>query len=431
VLDVKSNKTIWAQVLLMAALAPFFIFPAFDRIWILFIAGGWFVYKWRVCGWFFKRTVVDWAIFVVLFQVFISTLGAEDCVLVVPKVAGVVYGILVFYTVVEFVDSRKRIQAGVVVFLIGGVVLSIIGTLGMEFGEEKLDQAKLDPISSLNQKIPKINFDLPGAEEGFNPNALAGTLVLVFPALFAAAVYYGKKNKESRMIAAFFWSAAVFFLLEVWILFLTASRGSWMALTIALVFMVWIFFLIPKKKTAWLGLLMAGAAVILIFGYIAIIKTENIEAAASELESKYQRRQQAWSVGMRVINEYPLTGIGMNHVRMEPGIGYKRAHAHNHLIHTAAELGIPGLMAYLAILAGMLFMCWNVWWQSWDFWMRAMVLGLGAGQLAHFIWGMGDTITLGGKPGVFFWISLGLIAGIYNWTFYPQRHPAVIARNAA
>jgi O-antigen/teichoic acid export membrane protein len=41
---------------------------------------------------------------------------------------------------------------------------------------------------------------------------------------------------------------------------------------------------------------------------------------------------------------------------------------------------------------------------------------LGAGQLAHFLFGMGDSIPLGAKPGVLFWISLALIAGIYNYT---------------
>jgi O-antigen ligase len=187
-----------------------------------------------------------------------------------------------------------------------------------------------------------------------------------------------------------------------------------MALTFALAFMVWVYFFVPRKKVAWLGPIMAGAAVVLILGYMAIIKTKNIESAADELGSKYLRRQQAWGVGMRVIKEHPLTGIGLNHVRMEKGIGYERAHVHNHLLHTAAELGIPGLAAFLAILCGMGFMAWKVWWLSRDGWMRMTVLGLGAGQLAHFIWGMGDTLTLGGKPGFMFWLSLALIAGVYS-----------------
>jgi len=417
VLDVKKNKLIWAQVLFMAGLAPFFIFPSLDRTWILLVVGGWFVFKWKVSGRFLKRTVVDWAMFVLLLQIFISTLGAEDCVLSVPKVTGVLYGILVFYALVEFLNSKKRIKMGLVVFLVGGILLSLVGILGMESLEKKTNSAKLDFVLSLNEKIPKINFSLPRAEEGISPNAVGGTLVLVIPLFFALMIYYRRHKREEKSWALFFWSSLVFFLLEIFILFLTASRGSWMALTVALAFMVWIYFLIPKKKAVWIGPLLGGVAVLLVLGYMALIRTENIGAAADELEGKYKGRQQAWSVGMRVAKENPLTGLGMNNVRMEEGIGYDRAHVHNQMLNIAAELGIPGLMAFLAVLSGVGFMVWRVWWQSRDSWMRAVVLGLAGGQLAHFIWGMGDTITLGGKPGIVFWVSVGLIAGVYDLSF--------------
>jgi len=395
--------------------APFFIFPALDRTLILLIVGGWFVFKWKICKRFFKRTVADWAVFVLLFQVFISTLGADDLGLSLPKVAGVVYGILVFYTLVELLDSRKRIKTVLVVFLAGGIVLSLVGIFGMKVSTGKFKRAELDLILSLNENIPKINFNLPRAEEGISANAVGGTIILIIPVFFAAMIYYRKHKSEGKRWDLFFWIALVFFLLEIFILFLTASRGSWMAFTIALVFMVWIFFLIPQKKSKWIGLLLGGAALLFILGYLAAIRMENIESASKDLEKRYQERRQLWSVGMRVSKEHPLTGIGMNHVRMEEGIGYDRAHVHNQMLNIAAELGIPGLVAFLAVLAGIGFMVWRVWWQSRDSWMRAVVLGLGAGQLAHFIWGMGDTLSLGGKSGIVFWVSMALIAGVYDY----------------
>jgi len=39
----------------------------------------------------------------------------------------------------------------------------------------------------------------------------------------------------------------------------------------------------------------------------------------------------------------------------------------------------------------------------------------GQAKLAFLIFGMGDTIPLGGKNGVFFWVSLALIAAMYNY----------------
>jgi len=48
------------------------------------------------------------------------------------------------------------------------------------------------------------------------------------------------------------------------------------------------------------------------------------------------------------------------------------------------------------------------------FFIRAVVLGLGAALLAHLVYGMTDAVTLGAKPGFMFWLLLGLIAGLYD-----------------
>jgi hypothetical protein len=50
--------------------------------------------------------------------------------------------------------------------------------------------------------------------------------------------------------------------------------------------------------------------------------------------------------------------------------------------------------------------------------MRLIVLGLGCGQMAHFLFGLVDSIPLGAKVGIFFWLSIGLITAIYNFEFY-------------
>ena len=99
---------------------------------------------------------------------------------------------------------------------------------------------------------------------------------------------------------------------------------------------------------------------------------------------------------------------------MRPGIAYEKSHAHNQLLHTSAELGIPGLVAYLAILAGAMFACRRVWRIAEEGWLRSAARGLGAGQAAFFFFGMGDAIPLGAKPGIFFWVSLALIMSLHN-----------------
>ena len=41
------------------------------------------------------------------------------------------------------------------------------------------------------------------------------------------------------------------------------------------------------------------------------------------------------------------------------------------------------------------------------------MIGLGGGLLAHLIYGMTDAVALGAKPGVLFWMLLGLICGLH------------------
>jgi O-antigen ligase len=57
-------------------------------------------------------------------------------------------------------------------------------------------------------------------------------------------------------------------------------------------------------------------------------------------------------IGINIIRKYPLTGIGINQIRLIPEVGYKTARVHNQFIHTGADLGLPELISYLVILIG-------------------------------------------------------------------------------
>lgn len=156
--------------------------------------------------------------------------------------------------------------------------------------------------------------------------------------------------------------------------------------------------------------------VLFITVYLMLIGFDEIPYGTGEVRGKINIRIQLWNVGIETIGKHPVFGIGMNQIRQLPSVGYERSHVHNHLLHTAAELGIPGLVAYLAILIGAGFMCYKIWHRSNGGWMRMTALSLGWGQLGHLIYGMADSIPLGAKVGIFFWFSLAIIAAMYNYT---------------
>jgi O-antigen ligase len=67
-----------------------------------------------------------------------------------------------------------------------------------------------------------------------------------------------------------------------------------------------------------------------------------------------QIRRDFWSVGFTLIREHPLTGIGLGNFTAysysaTPGAATKHGMACNTFLEIAAELGIPGFLAYCGV----------------------------------------------------------------------------------
>jgi O-antigen ligase len=141
---------------------------------------------------------------------------------------------------------------------------------------------------------------------------------------------------------------------------------------------------------------------------------EKFKLIMTSAKADWEIRKTYIEIGIGIVQQHPIFGIGMNHVRQLPSIGYGYAHLHNHFLHTAAELGIPGFIGLASLLIGALSMCHRIWKRSKTPWMRTASRGLAAGQLAHMFFGLVDSVPLGAKVGIFFWFSLALITAMHN-----------------
>ena len=372
-------------------------------VWILLIIPLILISRWMVKNSLFERSILDWAIAILLIQVFVTCIRVPDIIFSLPKIAGVIYGLAFFYSIVALLDSEKLIKWGIMGFLGAGLMLLVVGILGMQWDKD-IYFSKI--ILKFEKIIPKVRWNIPGAEEGFNANAIGGALILIIPLCLILFFVYLKGKKENYLIPYRLFPLIFFFVISFVmcsVLFFTLSFGSW----IAVISSIWIL-LLPWKWKKW--------SFVLIFLLIALIFLSYHDGNKLLAGKNIENRKLLWSVGIITIIQHPLLGVGMNRIRQNPSVGYENSHVHNHFIHTAAELGIPGLVAYLAILIGAGYMCVQIWRISNIGWMRMMALGLGCGHLAHFIFGMMDSIPLGAKVGIFFWFSLALIASIYNYT---------------
>lgn len=402
----KNSVIDWIQLLLIGMTAPFFFFPSMKYIWIFSVVPGIWICRWIVKNHFFERTVLDWAIAILFIHVLITCIIVPDLELSLPKIAGVLFGLAFFYSIVSLIKSEKLIKQGIIFFISAGFLLSLISILDMRWSAE----IYLDEIVLKIEKImPKMKWNLPGAEEGINSTALGGILILIVPLSLVIFVSYLKRKKELYLIPNRLFSLILFFIILFvlsCVLFLSLSIGSWVALLLS----IWILLLPSKWKKMSLLIILLSAV------FISSLYFDKTRLIIDTIEKDIAARKLYWINGVNTLIERPFFGIGMNRIRQISYLGRKGTHAHNQLLHTAAELGISGLIAYLGILIGTGYMCLEVWRKSNIGWMRITVLGLGCGLLAHLIFGMGDSIPLGAKPGIFFWFSLGLIAAIYNYT---------------
>jgi hypothetical protein len=92
------------------------------------------------------------------------------------------------------------------------------------------------------------------------------------------------------------------------------------------------------------------------------------------------------------------------------------ASAHDQFLQTALDLGIPGLVAYIALWAalGRMLRFAGAGGGSFD---ALLAAGLAAGLLAQLVYMTTDAIPLGAKLGIFWWMAAILVAASFKLAF--------------
>jgi putative inorganic carbon (HCO3(-)) transporter len=162
-------------------------------------------------------------------------------------------------------------------------------------------------------------------------------------------------------------------------------------------------------------------------GYKPMLETLTTTGSVSTLEG----RQEIWSRAIFMIQDFAFTGIGMGtfgdvadamypFFLASPG---STPHAHNLFLQIAVDLGIPGLVAWLAIWMVMIAMAYQVYRhgrESQNGWASGLGAGLLCSQLALVSHGMLDAVTWGMvKPAPLVWALWGVT--VASWYVYHKR----------
>ncbi len=404
-------------IILLSAV-PWLLFPdllpAATVVALLALALVWLL------GMAFDRTALPRTPFNLAFVLLGVALGvgilvSADPMETLPKATGVVLGLAVWRFVVIAVGRRPHVALAVGLLLLICLGFSVTGVLSLR---------ELPKIPALTAANPFRNLALPGlAQLSTHPNQLAALISFFLPLLVSLAV--GPRPGPSRRL----WRVALALvaLLVVAILILTQSRGGWIATAAGLFALAALWAAVLPPSHARRGLrLVVGLAVLAALAVAVWIGPTTLwemwlnppaDTAVGTLRTLGVRRA-IWPWGATAVGDFPFTGVGLGAFRqvvfrlypLPPWPDYDLGHAHNIFLQTALDTGLPGLVAYLAVLFVAAAVGWRVARRDPGF--RAVSLGLLAGLVALHVFGLADALVLGAKPAVVFWFALGLLAAM-------------------
>jgi len=402
---------------ILLILAPFFIFPS--ATWSLGLLGIPLVWIARKIarGRFVRRTPLDWAIALLLLMVLVSLYATYSVTVSLPRIAGILLGVAIYYAVVEAVQSRKALAWACSIYLVAGVGVAGLASVGME----KI--SKNPVLGQAVSRLPRLVRGLSENPEGLHPNIVAGALLWFIPLGLILTVWLwqsragGVRQKAGSLLA----SAGALGILGI--LVLTQSRGGLIGLGVALLLLVARTGR-PGKGLAVVAVLAAVVALVVMGpGRIGVaLIGKNVDTSPISGLETLNGRVELWSRALYAIQDFPFTGMGMGTFGYVIPVLYPLfmvspdvviLHAHDEFLQVAVDLGLPGLVSFLAIYLLIGWTLLSVLRRDSDRFYHLMAFAILVGLISHVAWGITDAILLGAKPAVFWWALLGLGAATF------------------
>ena len=389
-------------------------FPAALAIAALFWGVRWLAY-----GRLTVRTPADWPIGLLLLMLPVTLWATALPDVTRPQVWQLLAGVALYYVVANWTAGAAW-AAGVArlrALMLGVIGLGLLLAVSAPFTVAWIAGAKLTFIpAGLYDRLPQLLAD------PIHPNILAGALALLWP-VAAAALLFGWRQLglAARALAGLALAAMTLALV------LTKSRGGLLAVFVALLVLC-----VLRWRRGWLAILIAaaaGGAVVWRVGAASLLGVLSATQSLGGLDG----RLEVWSRALYMLQDFPLTGIGQGTFKqvanaMYPfflaGPGADIPHAHNLFLQVGVDLGLPGLIAWLAVFGLACVAAWQVYRRARTSspphpltsspYLAALGAGLLASQVALAVHGTLDAATWGTRPAVLVWALWGLAMAARN-----------------
>lgn len=360
-----------------------------------------------VRGRFFEATPVDIPLLVLAATLPVGVWASAVPVLSLPLLLQNLLGLTLFYALVNSLTSARRVELAGWVMLAGTAVLTGLGLIGTAWGTGD----KFLPVE-LSQRIPYLMGTF-WYSAGLHPNLVGGVLATLAP--LTAAYAWSTRSWPLRLLL---W---LLFLIASLALILTQSRGALMGFAVALVVVA----IGCKRRWLWpvLALAAIAALIVALFGGPSALDSA-IETAGASAVLSGELRLELLSRGIYMVQDFPLTGIGLGmfpqvlpilYPSLLMGVGGEVGSVHNLYLQMGIDHGIPGLIAYLAFL--MLLWVMGIRairlsrGQPWE----PLAIGLLGGLAAYCTHGMVDAIWATPRSSPIIWGCWGVLTAAWCW----------------
>jgi len=299
--------------------------PAIRGLHILDIVTGVALVTWlgslSRSGWRFRSAPQNWLMLGLFFAALMSHVRHTYFAAFVLTFERFGKVVLLYFLVSTLVNSVRRARILILVMAGGCLFMSFHGILQYHTG------------AGFGGAIPWYTGDLVRVRAFgifHDPNDLALILVTVLPFLFNVCI---AREERSSLRAA----SGLAVVPMVYCIFLTNSRGGWLALAVMAV--AYIFVHLRNKRLA----LVAVPAVLALIFALGPSRVENM----SSDDRAARGRLTAWGFGNRMLKRWPLFGAGVGRFTEFSDEGRV---AHNSFVQSWAEMGLFGYFFWLGLV---------------------------------------------------------------------------------
>ncbi|MPQ32110.1 O-antigen ligase family protein [Clostridium estertheticum] len=335
-------------------------------------------------------------ILILLGIMLLSTSYALEKPLALKESARFLAYVFIFFVIKYEFNTKKLVKNLLKCYIFTAGLLSIFGII-QHFTTIGLDKKFVEHYPGYT--VVRI------ATTMFNPNAYAAFLILIIFPVVMLTIY--EKNKN---IKGMYGIISVLLFVNI---IMTYSRNAQVGVCIGAVVLCVIY----------------SYKLIIAFGGIGILTLfmpsvlDRVRALTND--SQNESRIKLWKTAIMMIKDHPILGVGNGnyisryneYVSKYKGLSYnayKRYPAHNSYLKVESELGIIGIVSFLAVLVTSLIRVKKLFTITNDKFIKAFYMGAFASMIAFFFMNISDNLFFVPMATTYFWFLIATAESLLN-----------------